>query len=264
MGFPVAALLLPFVLAASPAAAGGIESMGRELARAAKDAGLARVAVMGLEPAGRQSTFEAWNLTEQLLTGLANAGKVQVVERSLLGKVMDEHRMAATGMVDAAALKKLGKVLPVDGVVTGSFVTHGNTMVVRARLIDVETAVVVAASERRIEREVFDARDEAAAVAAQAKTDCSAAARRVDRLESDILDLKARRWALEFKKGAGLSELGSDPVAIVSDASLRRVFYDKVMDWLARERVPELTGDEVRRLVTLDQEAFALHGECGT
>ena len=260
----MAAVLLPLLLAASPSAAGGIESMGRELARAAKGAGLARVAVMALSPAGRQSTFEAWNVSEQLLAGIASAGEVQVVERSMLGKVMEEHRMAATGMVDAAALKKLGKVLPVDGVVTGSFVTRGNTMVVRARLIDVETAVVVAASERRIEREVFDARDEAAASPEAAASDCSGAARRVDRLESDILDLKARHWALQFKKGAGLSELGGDPVAIVSDAALRRVFYDKVMDWLGRERVPELTDDEVRRLVTLDQEAFALHGDCGT
>ena len=260
----MAALLLPLVLAASPAGADGIESMGGELARAAKGAWLQRVAVMSLEPAGRQSTFEAWNLSEKLLTGLASAGKVQVVERSLLGKVMEEHRLAATGMVDAAALKKLGKVLPVDGVVTGSFVTYGNMMVVRARLIDVETAVVLAASERRIAREVFDARDEAAAVTGGVQTDCSAAAQRVNRLESEVLDLKARLWVLQFKKGVEPSERRGNPVAIVSDGALRQVFYDKVMYWLARERVPELTDDEVRRLLTLDSEAFALHGECGT
>src|SRR5437773_2387641 len=106
---PIAFALL---LLAAQSRAGGFESLGRELAGAAKEAGLQRVAVLFLEPIGRRSESECQNLSEALVVALVRTGKVQVVERSLLKKIMEEHHLALTGLLDSAALKRVGKFLP--------------------------------------------------------------------------------------------------------------------------------------------------------
>lgn len=48
---------------------------------------------------------------------LVNVGKFDVVERQQLQKIIDEHHLGSSGLLDGAAIGKIGKIL---GVYPGS------------------------------------------------------------------------------------------------------------------------------------------------
>lgn len=300
-------------LLASPAAAEGFKSMAKELSRAARKAGISRVAVLAFSPADSSRPGEGWAVSERLVTQLVMTGGVQAVERSLLRQLMEEHHLGRTGALDPTALQKLGRIFSAEGVVTGSFVTLGRQVKVNARLIEVETGLIVGASEREAEREWFDlpglgrgawaggsewlfvpapeldveppalkpagfwalkdsVADTADGLAASrpdafgrrsAEDPCAGAAAAVDRLESRILDLKARYWAGRLKGGLSLASLKANPGSTISDPELKARFYDRLKAWHSLERVPELSPAEVKRFVDVDSRAYELHRECG-
>jgi TolB-like protein len=275
--------VLMLAAAAQAAQAGGYRVMARELAAEARRAGVTRVAVMPFEPADGGSPRDGWNISEKLVTQLVRTGKVQALERSMLRALMSEQRLGQTGALDPATLKRIGRVLSADGIVTGSFTTIGREVVVNARLINTETGVIVAASERKAERDWFDLPNlfvpapeftvpapeiveegEGAFAMRDALTDegCDEAAARVDRLENDILDLKARYWALRLKKGLQLSSLKTNPGSTISDPELKQQFYDRMNAWYGQAVVPALSAAETKRFVAVDSQAYSLHKRC--
>lgn len=268
---------------AATARADGYRAMARELASQAKRAGVMRVAVLPFEPADGGSPRDGWNISEKLVTQLVRTGKVQALERSMLRALLSEQRLGQTGALDPATLKRIGRVLSADGIVTGSFTTIGREVEVNARLINTETGVIIAASERKASRDWFDLPNlfvpapefsvpapeiveegEDALAMRDALTDegCDDAAARVDRLENDILDIKARYWALRLKKGLDLSSLKANPGSTITDPALKRQFYDRMNAWYAQQRVPPLDATETKRLVAVDGRAYALHRQC--
>lgn len=284
-------LILTATLAAAATAAhaDGYKTMARELAAEARRAGVTRVAVMPFEPADGGSPRDGWNISEKLVTQLVRTGKVQALERSMLRALLSEQRLGQTGALDPATLKRIGRVLSADGIVTGSFVTIGREVVVNARLINAETGVIVAASERKAGRDWFDlpnlyipppqftveapvieeagegfaVREDGYAMR-DALTDegCDDAAGRVDRLENDILDIKARYWALRLKKGLDFASLKVNPGSTISDEELKQQFYDRMNAWYAQGRIPPLSAAETKRFVALDSQAYSLHKRC--
>lgn len=288
-------LLLALMLAAAPAcAANGFKAVAKELTRAAKNAGLGRVAVLPFTPADGSSAKDGWNIAEKLTTQIVRLGKVQAVERSMLSRLMEEHHLAQTGLVDQAALKRMGKVLSVEAIVTGSFVTLGRETMLNARLIDIETGVIMAAVERQVEREWFDASQTGLAAghlaaalwvpapeftveappipegsflelrdAPSDEVPCERAAERVDDMEREILDLKARHWAARLKEGVASTQLKVNPGSTITDPELKKEFYSRMKYWYGRDSVPELSPSEVRRFVSVDEQAYSLYRECG-
>lgn len=281
-----------FLVACSPAWAGnGYWSMAKELSKGARQAGLKRVAVLPFVPADGGAPAGGWNISEKLTTQVVNAGRVQVVERSLLKKLLEEQDLGRTGALAQPLLKRLGQVFAVDGVVTGSFVDAGGDVVVQARLIDVETGVILAASESRIPRDWPDGPQPAPAplpaAAAPAPSappapaeppsldaltasaelageeTCVDAAEKVDALNRQIEDVKARYWALQLKKGVSISGVRHNPGAEITDPALKREFYDRLRAWYVQEHIPPLTSEEVKRFVDIDGKASMLYGECG-
>lgn len=276
-------LILAAALAATSARADGFKTMARELASEAKKAGVSRVAVMPFEAADGSSSRDGWNISEKLVTQLVRTGKVQALERSMLKALMDEHQLGRTGALDPATLRKLGRVLSAEAIVTGSFITVGREVVVNARLINTETGVILAADERRAERDWFDLPSlfvpapeftvEAPTIltegeiafkdAVAEEPNCNNAATMVDRLEAQILDLKARYWAYKLKKGLDFSTLKVNPGSTISDPELKQEFYDKIRSWYALGHVPELTPTETKRFVAVDGQAYTLAQKCG-
>ena len=278
-----ATIILAAALTAFPAHADGFKAMARDLASEAKKAGVSRVAVMPFEAADGSSSRDGWNISEKLVTQLVRTGKVQTLERSMLKALMDEHRLGRSGALDPATLRKLGRVLSAEGIVTGSFVTVGREVVVNARLVNVETGVIIAASERRADRDWFDLPAlfvpapeftvEAPTILGEGEYalrdsvaedgNCDNAATTVDRLEGQILDLKARYWAGKLKGGLNLATLKENPGSRISDPELKQEFYDKLKGWYARARVPDLTPAETKRFVAVDGKAYTLAQKCG-
>ncbi|MFA6093496.1 MAG: FlgO family outer membrane protein [Elusimicrobiota bacterium] len=290
-----ALLTLGLGLSSAPAqAANGFKAIAKEFVRAA-DGKVSRVAVLPFEPADGSSPAEGWNISEKILTQMVRRGRIQAVERSFLRKIMDEHYLGRIGILNPATLKKIGQILSADAIVTGSFVTLGSEAVVNARFIDIETGVILAAEERRVDRDWFDqgaasfpdssltqdpgflglsaaSAADAPLIAASGSADlrdsisengCTDAAERVDGMERRILDLKARFWAIQLRKGVDLSGLKQNPASTISDPFLKKQFYEKMNTWYSRERIPELTSFEVKRFVETDRVAYTLYRECG-
>lgn len=271
-------------------ASASFRPIARDLGRAAASGKIARVAVLPFLPADGGRAADGWTISEKLLTQLVRSGRVQAVERSMLKPLFEEHKLGQTGALDPQTIKKLGRLLAADGIVMGSFVCLGTEIVVNARLVDAETGVILAASERRIERDwwlpglgapaarwqvevpapvfsvappVIEDAVEVELRDAPASDPCDAAPLRVDRLERQILDIKARYWALRLRKGLDRRTLTSNPGSTISDPELKHEFYERMKAWHQTRDIPELSPSEVKRFVAVDGKAYELARLCG-
>lgn len=129
-----------------------------------------RVAVLNFE---NNSTWTYWGehlgraAADELVTQLLKDGRFTVVERAQLDAVLAEQRLGATGAVDAGTAAKIGRILGVQYILTGSitqFSVERTSVGIRAfggiggsvanaeskldvRLINTETAEIVLAAE---------------------------------------------------------------------------------------------------------------------
>jgi tetratricopeptide (TPR) repeat protein/peroxiredoxin len=78
-------------------------------------------------------------LTDQLADSLNGTGRVQVVERALVEKLLQELNLGSSELADPAAALELGKVLSAKLIVTGTLYYQQGDYLLTLRLIDTET-----------------------------------------------------------------------------------------------------------------------------
>jgi tetratricopeptide (TPR) repeat protein len=78
-------------------------------------------------------------LTDQLADALNGSGRVQVVERVLVEKLLQELNLGSSELADPAAALELGKVLSAKLIVTGALYYQAGDYLLTLRLIDTET-----------------------------------------------------------------------------------------------------------------------------
>jgi len=88
-------------------------------------------------------------VAEWFITAFVKVGRFDVVERSLLNKIMEEQKLGMTGMVDESTATQLGKILGVRAIISGSVLKLHNILEINARIIDVESASIRAAESVR-------------------------------------------------------------------------------------------------------------------
>lgn len=81
-------------------------------------------------------------IAEELITRLYQTGRFEVIERQLLEKILDEHRLSMSGFVDASSAQEIGRILGVDAITSGSIADLDESVKVNARLISTETGQV--------------------------------------------------------------------------------------------------------------------------
>jgi hypothetical protein len=98
---------------------------------------------------GDKTESEKKALGDKLLTALVNSGKFLAIERSkdFLAEIDNEQRKQREGAVDESQISKLGKQFGVHYVCIASITEAFGGHQVSARIINVETAVVVAMGE---------------------------------------------------------------------------------------------------------------------
>jgi len=84
-------------------------------------------------------------VAEWFITALVKAGRFEVIERGLIQKLLEEQKLSMTGIVDATTATKIGKFLGVKIIISGSVMKLQNVIEINARIIDVETASIIAA-----------------------------------------------------------------------------------------------------------------------
>jgi TolB-like protein len=111
-----------------------------------------RVAVIDFE----QKAFQEFQgkqigeiVAEWLITSLANTGRFEVVERAQLQKVLKEQQLGISGAINQETAAKMGELLGVKVIVSGTVIQIGNTYDVNARLISVQDGSIIKAERVR-------------------------------------------------------------------------------------------------------------------
>jgi len=106
-----------------------------------------KIAVLDFQLQGKGFETEDMGkiVAEWLVTALVKEGRFDVIERRLLQKILQEHKLAMTGVVDETSATKLGKLLGVKVIISGSVLKLQSMIEVNARIIDVESASIMAA-----------------------------------------------------------------------------------------------------------------------
>jgi TolB-like protein len=106
-----------------------------------------KIAVLDFELKG--SGFETEDMgaivAEWFITAFVKDGRFEVIERGLLKKILNEHKLGMSGIVDETTATKIGKLLGVKIIISGSVLKLQNILEINARIIDVQTASIIAA-----------------------------------------------------------------------------------------------------------------------
>lgn len=81
-------------------------------------------------------------IAEELMTRLFSTGRFEVIERQLMNEILKEQKLGMLGVLDEKSTKKVGAILGVDLLVTGTIADLDTTMKVNARTIAADTGAV--------------------------------------------------------------------------------------------------------------------------
>lgn len=100
-------------------------------------------------------------IPESISTTMAKGGRLEIVERSRLEAALKEMEMSELGIVDASQAVKIGRAVGAKAILVGSFVNIGGIIRINARLINVETSIVIHAdnAQGQVGAEIFDLMD---------------------------------------------------------------------------------------------------------
>jgi hypothetical protein len=200
---------------------------------------------------------------------------------------MAERRLNAVGATSSSD-GDAPRLAPAEAVVTGSFVFNGGKMRVSVRLVHAETGEILAAAEESFDwagpadeshndgswtmtipapeflvevppivMDPIEMRD------APNDDSCTDAAARVDRIAAGILDVKARYWAFELRKGFSPYAVTRNPGSEITDPALKERFYGTMKSWFSKPFVPELSHAEFERMRREDARAAEISSRCG-
>lgn len=105
-----------------------------------------KVAVLDFQQQGSFETAGVGRIAaEWLTTSLVETGRFEIIERRLLQQIVDEQKMGVSGLLDPSSASRIGRLLGVKTVVTGTIQHYENTFELNVRLINVETGAIVTA-----------------------------------------------------------------------------------------------------------------------
>ncbi|MEK7233275.1 MAG: FlgO family outer membrane protein [Elusimicrobiota bacterium] len=286
---PFLVFLISMLLGSSAQAECSYKTMAKELAKAGLKHNVHKVAVLPFSSIDGGSSLDGDGVAERLVTELVRSGKVDVVERGLLSKVMGEHNLMATGAIRRDQVKNVGELLAADAIVTGTLFVSGGKLEVHARLIDVGSGRALYASTAKFDSDwawnvsvpklevsvpAFDVPPPSFEVSApifmrdavagnlEAAHNCGEAAATVEVMQRTTLGLKARYWATKVKEpGFSRSSLTSNPGSEIADPELRAHFYELVKSSY-HEDAPRLSQSELKQLLQAEEKAQRLMNTC--
>lgn len=278
----ITAALLLGLLAAPAACADPYRRLCEEIARAAADNSVKRVAVQSFESRSGAGRNEGAYAAEQVSVSLSATKKVSLIERSLLEGVLKE-----AGLSSAAGGREASReIFSVDAVVTGVVFPDGDSLKVFVKLIELHTGRVLlskAAETLRLSGSFMETMSEAMGLPdvpmpeardmdifarppadlrdtpAERETGiCSRRRAVLAKMNEELVDDKALYWAARMlAPGFSLAELRRNPGSEIADPELRRYFYAVLGRYYAEGRAAgpaEGTKERLGRLMHLEEK----------
>jgi len=140
-------------LSAGTVSAEPLEKMAKKLTGGLQDKKIAKVAVLDFQYHEGARSSGSTIVQERLTTYLAETGKVEVIERNLIKKLLEERKLELTGVIDPQTTREVGKILGVSVVITGTLndLPEKETEV-NARAVETETGKIITAAKAEIDR----------------------------------------------------------------------------------------------------------------
>jgi len=115
------------------------------------------VAIFEFDDNTTDDSLHIWRkgLRDFLATDLAQTKKLQVVERSRLQDLLNEHQLTKSHFIDPSTAVQLGKGLAAQWVIVGSFLVFADEVRIDARMISVEKGIVEVADSVRGPKQNF-------------------------------------------------------------------------------------------------------------
>ncbi|OGS45668.1 MAG: hypothetical protein A3J79_13850 [Elusimicrobia bacterium RIFOXYB2_FULL_62_6] len=287
---------------AQPSGAADIyKKMANDIARYSAANKVKNIAVIGFTRKARTSREESEYVAEKLLTCLVKNGKVNLMERNQLDKVMDEQKLSLSGAADAADAIKPGQLHSVDAIVTGTVFGTRDHLKIIARIIDSVTGAVLHTLEAQTDRQwdmldeargfEFDVPDQAALVAmfgdeAQlpvfddfrdapgsfsggfsggfGKTECTVRWFRVAIMQNGAVEAKAKYWARQMRDpDFSAKDLKHNPGGEIKDPEVKRKFYELLDKFYKSSELPNMSAEEVSSVTDLANEETKIKNDCG-
>jgi TolB-like protein len=134
------------------------DTLARELSNSATLMTEPKIAIIPFSYIDKRKSDAGMIISERLTTRMVKLKKCKIIERQLLENVLQELHLETTGVIDAESTKRLGKVLGVEAIITGTLMDTGaETAEVNARVIKAETAEVLATASANLVRDWTDA-----------------------------------------------------------------------------------------------------------
>lgn len=126
-----------------------LSKLADKLAVLIKDNGKKKVAVIDFTDLQGGGSELGKYIAEELTVGLVMAKRdFSVLDRANLRRVLAEHKLTATGLIDPENAKKLGQFAGVDAIILGTIIPKGtNSIGLTAKVITIDTAEIVAATK---------------------------------------------------------------------------------------------------------------------
>jgi len=131
----------------------GVAEVGKSISESMLQEGKKKIAVIEFSDLNDNVTDLGRFLAEELINELLKNKKdkgYEIVERRQLNKVLKQLKLSSSGLLDPKSMKEVGKILNVDSIVTGSLTDLGNDIKVNARIISVESAMIISSASTKI------------------------------------------------------------------------------------------------------------------
>ncbi len=130
-----------------------LDKLASKLTAGLKDRPSMNLAVLEFPYAGGKDSEGPVVVQERLTTALAQNKNITLIERGLLKKVMGELKLQASGAIEAETVKKLGRMLGADAIVTGTLNDLKDEKAeINARIVETGTAKILAAASLTVAR----------------------------------------------------------------------------------------------------------------
>jgi len=292
------ALALTTVFALSPGAAPAsstedvYKKMANDFAKYSTDKKVKNVSVIGFSRKARTSREESEYFSEKLMACLVASGKMHLLERGQLDKVLEERRLAASGVTEEQDGSP-ARINPSDAIIVGTIFGTREHLKIIAKMIDPLTGSVLHTVEAQTERQweimpdrpelqldVPDLREIAAmfgeedlkpafvdfrdAPASLNTETCNARRARLAAMQSAALDAKAKYWALQMRSpGFDSAKLTRNPGGEIVDQAEKKKFYRLLDAYHKAPAAAQLSVAEMNTVISVMGEEGRISDECG-
>ncbi len=130
-----------------------IKGLSVDMAEHMGEAGKTTIAVLDFADLQGHITELGRFIAEELSVALARANKgFEIVDRSHLKVLAQEHKLSMTGMIHPETAKKIGQIAGVDALVMGTITPFLDTVRISAKILDTSTTKLIGGASCNIEK----------------------------------------------------------------------------------------------------------------